>query len=100
VLILPVLGDFSFGFNPNGLVPLNESATLYRWLRVTDRWGVLEANGGVLIREAGKVKRIVVPAPKNTTGQALAGDDWKLDLKPGFKLVAGPRDGDWIITAE
>jgi hypothetical protein len=100
VLILPVLGDFSFGFNPNGLVPLNESATLYRWLRVTDRWGVLEANGGVLIREAGKVKRIVVPAPKNTTGQALAGDDWKLDLKPGFKLVAGPRDGDWIVTAE
>lgn len=100
VLIFPVLEDFSFGFNPNDLVPLDENSTVYRWLRVSDRWGVLEANGGMLVRENGLVKRVVVPAPKSTAGNALTGDDWKLDLKPGFKIVPGSRTGDLLLTRE
>lgn len=97
VLILPVLDQFGFGFNPNGLIPLNESSVVYQSLRVSDRWGVLEANSGMLVRENGLVKSVVVPAPKNTTGNTLSGDDWKLDLQPGFKIGPGARNGDFVV---
>jgi hypothetical protein len=100
VLVFPVLDQFSFGFNPNGLVPLNESSTVYRSLRVSDRWGVLDANSGMIIRENGLIKRVVAPAPRNTTGNTLSGHDWKLELKPGFKIGPGPRDGDLVVEKE
>jgi len=100
VLTLPALNEFSFGFNPNGLVPLNENAVVYRSLRVSDLWGVLDASSGMIVRENGLIQRVVVPAPKVTSGTKLAGDNWKLDLKPGFELRRGERVGDWIVEKE
>jgi hypothetical protein len=98
VLVLPVLGEFSYGFNPNGLTPLSEGEMVYRPLNASDRWGVLEAKGGgMLVRQNGAVKRVVVPAPRKATGNPLAGEGWTLELKPGYKLGPGPRSGDWIV---
>jgi hypothetical protein len=98
VLVLPVLSEFRYGFNPNGLTPLNDTSTVYRTLSASDRWGVLEATGGgMLVRENGGVKRVVVPAPKNPSGNPLSGDNWTLELKPGYKIGPGERQGDWTI---
>ncbi len=92
--------EFSFGFNPNGLVPLNENSVVYQWLRVSDAWGVLEASGGLMVRENGMIKRVSVPAPKSTEGNKLSGDNWTLELKPGFKIAAGERPGDLVVAKE
>jgi hypothetical protein len=98
VLMLPNAGEFSFGFDPNGLVPLDENSAVYVPLRVTDTWGVLEADGGgLMIREKGLFSRAVVPAPVNGN---LSGDGWKLDLKPGFRVVPGARKGDFTVVRE
>jgi hypothetical protein len=49
----------------------------------------------LMIREAGKIARVVVPAPARG---ATAGDGWKLELKPGWKLVPGTRTGDVALS--
>ena len=97
VLVLPAADNFSFGFDPNGLVALNKSSVVYRPLRVSDRWGVLEADRGMIVRENGLIQRVVVPAPKNTAGDALSGEGWRLQLKPGLKIGPGPRAGDFVV---
>jgi len=40
---------------------------------------------------------VVVPAPANA---ALSGDGWKLELKPGFKVVPGARREDFTVEHE
>jgi len=100
VLVLPAAENFSFGFDPNGLVALNESSVVYRPLRVSDAWGVLEASAAMIVRENGSIRRVVVPAPKETAGDTLSGDGWKLQLQPGLKIGPGPRAGDFVAYKE
>ena len=84
VLVLPIDDAFGYGFNPNDVTSLDEKSTVYGWARITGAWGVLEtANGAMMVREDGKIVRVVVPAAK---------DEWKLDLKPGWSVVASGRD--------
>jgi len=100
VLVLPPMSKFSYGFNPNNVISLDDNTIIYPWVRVTDDWGVLEANGGMLVRENGRIKKVVVPASKDTNGSSLKGEDWKLDLAPGWKVVAGERSGDETLKKE
>lgn len=100
VLVLPVTSRLQYGFNPNDLMTLDIGSTVYPWLRASDDWGVLEAGGGMLVRENGAVARIVVPAPVKAEGSAVSGDGWTLELKPGFRLAAGARAGDQVVTTE
>lgn len=84
VTLLPA-EKFSMGFDPNGLVPLNEDATFYRTLRVSDAWGVLDvSNGAVVVRQQAKILRVVVAA-----AATLKNDDWNLQLAPGYAVVKG-----------
>lgn len=59
--------------------------------RVEAPWGDLEAEM-VLLTDDGEW--IVVPASKLTEGTPLRGAGWRLTLKPGWALGAGPRAGD------
>lgn len=99
VVVLPVGGTFSFGFNPNDLLPLDGTSTVYPSLHASDDWGVLDGSG-MLVREAGAVTRVVVPGPATLDGATLTGSGWKLELKPGYRLSAGSRSGDQIVTRE
>lgn len=94
------MGTFSFSFNPNDVMSLDEQSTVYPWLRVSDDWGTLEADGAMVVREQGRVTRIVVPASKSVDGAAVAGDAWKLELKPGFRIAPGARSGDQVVEKE
>ncbi len=97
VLVLTPMGKFSYGFNPNNVVSIDDNTIFYPWVRVTDEWGVLEANGGLLVREKGLIKKVVVPATKDATGASLKGDDWKLELADGWKIATGERSGDQTV---
>ena len=96
--ILPASEDVNWNFDPNGLITLSDDSVVYTSLRITDAWGILEASGGgLMVREKDRIRRVVVPAPANA---ALSGDGWKLELKPGFKVVPGARREHFTVEHE
>jgi hypothetical protein len=91
VLVLPIDDQFGYGFDPNNTTSLDEQSTVYGWARITGQWGVLETgNGALMVRENGKITRVVVPAAK----------EWKLELKPGWTIVAAGREGDQTLKQQ
>jgi hypothetical protein len=101
LLILPVGKTFSYGFNPNEVVPLDDSNTIYLSSRVTDDWGTLDAPGGFLmVRRAGLIVRLQVPAPHDSSAQPLRGEGWTLTPQKGWVLVPGARAGDYVLKPE
>jgi len=91
VLVLPIDDQFRYGFDPNNTTSLDEKSTVYGWARITGQWGVLETgNGALMVRENGKITRVVVPAAK----------EWKLELKPGWAIVAAGREGDQTLKQQ
>jgi len=101
VLILPVGKTFSYGFDPNQVVPLDVSQAIYLYARVTDDWGTLDAPGGALIvREGGRVVRVQVPAPGDVSVRPVKGDGWTLAPEKGWNIVPGSRAGDYVLKPE
>jgi hypothetical protein len=101
VLTLPVTEQFDFSFDPNGVVPVDETSSAYATLRVTDAWGVLEVSDGALIvRDQNKFVRVVVQAPKEAPGKTgeIAGNGWKLTLAQGWVLSKGSRLADFEVA--
>ena len=94
VLILP-FKNMHVQFDPRNLQPLGNAGTVYPTMRITDSWGVLEASNGALMRPDWSA--VVVHAPAHTSGVNIKGDGWTLELKPGWKLVPGRRQGDLIL---
>ncbi len=84
-------------FDPRNLQPLGNAGTVYPTMRITDNWGILEATNGALMKPDWSA--VVVRAPANTSGKSIKGDGWTLELKPGWKLVPGPRQGDLIVQS-
>ena len=99
VLILP-LRKISYSFDPNGLVPLGGIGTVYPWLNASDTWGTLIAKHGALITRNGSgMTGIRLSAPTEPSARPLKGDGWTLQLKPGWRVVPGPRKGDYTLQA-
>jgi len=102
VLLLPLSGDVSYTFDPRRVEPIGDLDSVYGTLRVTDRWGILEAPGGALLTRApaGNVASVRVPAPKEAEGLFLAGEGWTLSLEKGWRVVPGARSGDFTVSNE
>lgn len=89
------LAHMSVQFNPSNLQPLDGVGTVYPTMRITDDWGTLEVDGGAVMRSDWKA--VIVVAPKSPKGARIEGAGWKLDLKPGWTLAPGARDGDYVL---
>jgi hypothetical protein len=101
VLVLPVGKTFGYSFDPNEVVPLDDSDAVYLYGRVTDDWGTLDAPGGVLIvREGGRVARVQVPTPRDVSVRPVKGDGWTLAPERGWNVVPGSRAGDYELKPE
>jgi len=101
VLVLPPDALFGYGFDPNHVLSLDASSTVYEGGQVSDVWGVLRAPGGFLIvRGANRVLRVQVPAPADAQERPLKGEGWTLELTPGWSLEPGPRSGDWALKRQ
>jgi hypothetical protein len=86
VLIIP-LKSMSFTFDPNSVQPLGDLGSIYQSMEVRDVWGKIVVTGGGLI--SADFQRIVVPAN---------GDGYTLTLNDGWKVIAGPREGDKTVV--
>lgn len=100
-LTLPAMQRFSYSFDPDGALPIQDIGTAFESSRVTDEWGVLDvSSGGVLLRRTGgNVTAAVVSAPDGAEAPTK-GDGWTLQLEPGWTIRAGERKGDWIIARQ
>lgn len=94
-LILP-LKHSNYQFNPQTLIPLEGFGIVYPTMRLTDDWGALEVeHGGALVRSKGEEARVSVKGANQTSSE---GDGWRLTLKPGWRVQAGSRAGDLVVT--
>lgn len=101
VLVVPVKGSFHYTFDPNNVTPLDDTATIYPTLRVTDEWGILEVSDGALMfRDNRGITKLHVTAPADIQKQPVQGSGWKLTLNDGWKIVAGERKGDFVIRKD
>jgi hypothetical protein len=98
VLVLPVGPQFGYGFDPNHVLSVDETSTVYEGGQVSDDWGILRAPDGFLIvRGPTHVIRVQVPAPANAQERPLKGEGWTLEIRPGWTLDPGPRPGDFTV---
>lgn len=100
VLILSLTDDVHYSYDPNNVIGIDASNTVYPTMRLVDAWGVLTvSNGAWLERDtAGHVVRARVPAPADLSARPLKGEGWTLELTNGWEVVAGDRPGDVKIS--
>ena len=96
VLILSLTADVNYSYDPNNVIGIDASNTVYPTLRMVDAWGVLTVtNGAWLERDAsGYLVRARVPAPTDLSARPLKGEGWSLELANGWEVVPGDRPGD------
>jgi hypothetical protein len=96
VLILSLTGDVHYSYDPNNVIAIDASNTLYPTMRLVDAWGVLTvSNGAWLERDSsGQLVRARVPAPTDLSARPLKGEGWSLELTNGWEVVPGERSGD------
>jgi hypothetical protein len=98
VVVLPLSSRVSYSFNPNNVMALDETATVFPTIRVVDDWGILEASAGaLLLREGGRAARVQVPAPADPSVLPLKGPGWTLTLNDGWTIAPGGRSGDLTV---
>jgi len=86
-------------FNPNTLVPLGASGTVYPTGTFQADWGVLTVDrGGALVTPGDREVRVPTPASVDSAATIVQGDGWRLELRTGWRLRAGPRPGDFTAT--
>jgi hypothetical protein len=100
-LTLPATARIRYTFNPGDAEPFGEGGTVYGRTEVRDAWGLLrvDSGGALLVREAGRIDHVVVPAPAELGSDPLRGDGWTLELAAGWAVAAGERPGDFLLVA-
>jgi hypothetical protein len=99
VLILSLTGDVNYSYDPNNVIGIDASNTVYPTLRLVDAWGVLTVNNGAWLERdvTGHLIRARVPAPPDLAARPLKGEGWSLELTNGWEVVPGERLGDVMI---
>ncbi len=85
-LIIPN-DNINFSFNPQDkILPLDAIGVIYKSMRLTGDFGVLEADGG--IARTNDWRMFIVPAPDKVEGDSIVWDGYSIRLKPGWGITA------------
>jgi hypothetical protein len=100
VLELHGTREFRYGFDPNSVVPMGETGTVFPTAFFMDAWGSLQVErGGALMSTERDRVRITAPTSLPAAGERkLQGDGWTLELAPGWRVVPGTKRGDYRLT--
>ncbi len=86
-------------FNPNNLVPLGSSGTVYPTGAFQAASGGLTVErGGALVAVGNREVRVPAPSAIDSAAGVIEGSGWRLEFKPGWRLRPGPRPGDLTAT--
>ena len=96
VLMLPLSPEVNYSFDPNNVIAVDASNSVYPTLRMVDNWGVLTVTNGAWLERApsGHIVLARVPAPQDLSGRPLKGEGWTLELANGWEVVPSERPGD------
>ena len=95
-LVLPLAGGVRYSYDPAQLVPLGQEGTVFPAIRLLAAWGTLEVTeGGILIDSNWQTAR--VSAPTAVREDQIAGEGWRLDLAPGWRVRRTPP-GHWDLV--
>jgi hypothetical protein len=99
VLLLPLSKDVNYSYDPNNVIGIDASNTVYPTLRLVDGWGVLTVSNGAWLErdQTGHIVRARVPAPPDFSARPVKGEGWSLELAIGWEVVPGERRGDLTI---
>ena len=95
VLRLP-FEQMQMQIDPQNVERLGPAGTVYRTIRIADRWGVLEAKDGAVLL-APDFSHDAVALPEGVVagaGSVARGVGWTLTLAEGYRLREGPRASD------
>ena len=93
-LIIPN-NNLYFTFNPQEkLVSLDNSGVVYKTLRLTGDWGILEVSNGIF--RSNDWQYFIVVAPKSGLSGTIQEPDYKLILKDDWKVV-NIKEGKYTI---
>jgi hypothetical protein len=99
VLEIPKTEELRRSFNPNNLVPLGESGTVYPTGTFVSRWGTLQVDDvGALLAPDNQSLRVSAPADSQV--RPLVGPGWRLELAPGWVIRATTKSGDFVLAPE
>jgi hypothetical protein len=89
----------NYSYDPNNVIGIDASNTVYPTMRLVDPWGVLTVTNGAWVeRDAtGHMVRARVTAPTDLSARPLKGDGWSLELANGWEVVPGEKSGEVTI---
>lgn len=96
-LVLP-LNKPQVMFNPSTLVPLGDAGTVYPTIKVLSDFGSIEASAGALLAPDWKHLYVAAPDKEAARTGTIAGPGWTLKLNDGWRLGAGARPGDLLLS--
>ena len=99
VLVLSLSPDVNYSYDPNNVIGIDATNTVYPTMRMVDAWGVLTVTDGAWLERnaSGLLSRARVPAPSDLSARPLKGEGWSLELANGWEVVPGERPGDLTI---
>lgn len=98
IVFIP-LRNMRMSFNPNAVVPLGDHGTVYGRITITDVWGELTAEEGLLVGKDWRTATLA--AGEAAQAGMIAGPGWKLTLKSGWSIQANPdREGSFVLAED
>lgn len=85
-------------FNPSTLVPLGDAGTVYPTIKVLAEFGSIEVSAGALLASDWKHLYVAAPGKDAARTGTIAGPGWTLKLNDGWRLGAGARPGDLLLS--
>jgi hypothetical protein len=93
-LVIPN-NNLQFSFNPQEkLIPLDTSGVIYKTMRLSGDFGVLEVTDGIL--RTNDWQCFIVAAPDNVDTNPIIGEGYRLQLNPGWQ-IAGKTKGIFAL---
>lgn len=86
-------GKVQVEFDPRTVFPLPPHGIVYPANKISDEWGSLVVDGGVLVDDSWSSAQVKAPA----SADQRKGDGWTLTLSPGWTLVPDGRSGDLLV---
>jgi hypothetical protein len=96
-----VLPESRLLFNPNTVLSLGDEGHVYPGSTLIGPWGRLTLHEGAALAPPNRQRaRVVAPEPAQPDHDGVVkGPGWTLELQPGWRVVSGPRPGDFVLES-